>query len=86
MTKQHSRGKDDSAEFDRIMKDLDKISPLDTAALLRLTRRLVRYAKSMDELELEEQELLRQRERSHLLWEQLHNSRVPPASESWLPC
>ena len=65
MTKQRSQGKDDSAEFDRIMKDLDKISPLDTATILRVTRRLVRYANRMDELELEEQELLWQRERSH---------------------
>ena len=46
--------------LDRIMKELDEISPTDTAALLRLTRKLVRYAKSVDELDLEERELMRQ--------------------------
>ena len=65
MTRQRPQVKDDSAELDRIMKELDEISPMDTAALLRLTRKLVRYAKSVDELDLEEQELLRQRGRSH---------------------
>lgn len=58
-------GKEVQDPFAEIMKELDKISPTDTAALLRLTRKLVRYAKNMDELDLEERELLRQRERCH---------------------
>lgn len=65
MNRARHKGNSTMSALDRIMKELDEISPMDTAALLRLTRKLVRYAQSVDELDLEEQELLRQRRRRH---------------------
>lgn len=65
MNRAKNNGNSTMSTLDRIMKELDEISPTDTAALLRLTRKLVRYAKSVDELDIEEQELLRQRRRRH---------------------
>ena len=65
MNRARHKGNNTTSTLDRIMKELDEISPTDTAALLRLTRKLVRYAQSVDELDLEEQELLRQRRRRH---------------------